>query len=242
MSWFQPAAVDLDAPLRLFLFHYAGAGSSVYHDWFGLLPADVAAQAIQLPGRQERRAEPTHTEVGSLVTALVDEFVPELDGRPYALFGHSMGALVAYRLALALTAEGDGPALLGVSGWTPAGFAMPTAADAALPDEGIVARMRELGALPGHADPDMLALAVPAMRADVAVCASYVDDDAKLDCPVVAYSGAADRLMSPAAMAAWAARSPDYLGNRVFPGGHFFVDEQALAITTDLVPLLRRHA
>ncbi|HEX4725797.1 MAG TPA: alpha/beta fold hydrolase [Pseudonocardiaceae bacterium] len=241
--WFQPfQRSDFDSPLRLFLFHYAGAGAAVYHEWSGLLPPDVAGVCVQLPGRQDRRSEPPTTELAVLVEVLTEVFAAELDDRPYALFGHSMGALLAYRMAVALS--DDPPALIGVSGWAPEGFTMPTATDVALRDDGIVARMAELGALPPQAaaNPDVLALAVPAMRADMAVCASYVDDHAMVDCPIVAYSGAADPLLAPAAMNTWSGRTAEYLGNRVFPGGHFFVDDQALGVVADLIPLLRRHA
>jgi surfactin synthase thioesterase subunit len=244
-QWFQPATASIAAPVRLFLFPCAGAGASMYHEWLTQLPADVAVQCVQLPGREDRGLEAVIPSLEPLVDLLLEALSDESDGRPYAFFGHSMGALVAYRLAVALAREGSQrPALLAVAGWAPEGFQMPTAGQTAWTDAEVVEWMLALGALPPRLvdDPEMLGLALPAIRADLALCAGYVDDGAGVGSPVVAYSGAADRLIAPAAMACWSGRSPTYLGNRTFPGGHFFLRQHALAITTDLTPVLRRYA
>jgi surfactin synthase thioesterase subunit len=80
------------------------------------------------------------------------------------------------------------------------------------------------------------------MRSDLVTFASYRDDGAGVACPVVSYSATADPLLPNGSMASWRARTPRYLGNREFPGGHFFIYEQATAIGTDLTRLLQRLA
>ncbi|WP_367323333.1 thioesterase II family protein [Streptomyces sp. HUAS ZL42] len=243
--WLHPPDAEPDAAVRLFLFHHSGGGVTAYHDWYGQLPSDVCAQGVQLPGRQERRHERPYSRLAPLVDAVAETLLADLDERPYAVFGHSMGALLAYRTAVALQARGRPPALLAVSGWAPEGFGGPSArAPGPLTAERAVAEMRRLGGLPPQVgdDPDLLSAAARAMAADSAVCLDYEDDRAVVDCPVVAYAGREDPLLDPAAMRSWAGRTPRYLGCRLFPEGHFFIRSQVPAVTADLVQLLRRYA
>lgn len=237
--WLYPADPDPDALVRVFLLHHSGGSAAMYRDWLPLLPSDVAAQCVQLPGRQERSRELPYTDLEALARALAEVLRDDLDGRPYAVFGHSMGALLGYRVTVALEhGGGSGPRLLAVSGWAPS--ATRGESGESPDDEQILAFMREIGSLPDN--PDLLALAMPAMRADLTAMASYRDDDAVVGCPVVSYSGRGDPLAHPDVMRSWERRTRDYLGNRVFAGDHFFVRRHALAITADLVALLRRLA
>ncbi|MER8187630.1 alpha/beta fold hydrolase [Kitasatospora sp. NPDC094015] len=241
--WFQ-AESDPDAPTRLFLFHYAGSGASIYREWLPLLPADVSAQFIQLPGRQDRLKEQPFTEIEPLIEQLADEFEAELDDRPFAFFGHCMGSLLSYRLAEEIGRRGGpAPVLLGASAWAPVGFRTPPVEQLDVPEEEIVEWARGLGSLPEEIlkDRQTLDMMMPTMRADLLVCASYQDDGAPVRCPIVSYSATKDPLVEPAAMASWAPRTPEYLGNRVFPGGHFFLHQETLSITADFVRLLRRQ-
>jgi surfactin synthase thioesterase subunit len=243
--WFQPAEVPPDAKFRLFLFPHAGSGASVYKDWPEVLPPDVAHQCVQLPGRQDRHAEPTFTEMVPLIEALHEALVAQLDERPFAFFGHCLGAQIAYRLAVSLSAAGDrGPVLIGASGWAPEGFLVVSREQARMPEPELLEWVRTLGSVPKDImeDPKALAMVIPAMRADLEVVASYVDDEAVIQEPVVSYSGKHDQLMSPGAMASWSSRTPNYGGNREFDGDHFYINHNALPITTDMVRHLRREA
>src|SRR5437899_6413733 len=146
--WLRPADGDRDAATRLFLFHHSGGSAAMYREWLPLLPSDVDGRCVQLPGRQERRDEIPYTRLAPLVAALVDVLGAELDGRPFALFGHSMGALLAYRVAVELARDGRGPALVAASGWAPEGFRRPSVAPS---DEALVEAMVLLGSLPPRA-------------------------------------------------------------------------------------------
>lgn len=243
--WFRPEYTDPDTPIRLFLFHCAGGAASMYRSWPEVLPDDVAHQCIQLPGRQERITEPAFSDIEPLVEAVHDQLRMENDERPYAFFGHSMGALVAYRVAVRMERAGDvGPALFGAAAWTPQSFSNVTKGQAYLSEPQALEWIQRLGAVPPklYEDPALLARALPAIRSDVSACASYVDDGATLRCPIVTYSATADPLVPAGAMAAWRTRTEDYLGNREFPGGHFFINDHRLAIATDFIRLLRRLA
>src|SRR5437763_742261 len=113
--WLRPMAARATARARLFCVPYAGAGASVFTRWPRLLPDHVEIVAVQLPGREDRAAEAPFELVEPLVDALVPVLRRHLD-RPYGLYGHSMGALVAYETARRLTAMGRGPQLLVASG------------------------------------------------------------------------------------------------------------------------------
>src|SRR6187399_343790 len=95
-DWFRPHDSPPGATTRLFLFHHAGGTAAAYAGWPSLLPPDVGVQAIQFPGRHDGPGQRPYTRIEPLVTVLREALLAELDDRPYALFGHSMGALVAY--------------------------------------------------------------------------------------------------------------------------------------------------
>jgi len=105
------AGVRLDEParLRLFCFPYAGGGASVFRTWRHAVPAGVTVYPIQLAGRESRLREPPFTHVEPLVRALALSLLPQLDG-PFAFFGHSMGALISFELALPAPSSWHRPA------------------------------------------------------------------------------------------------------------------------------------
>ncbi|MCE7986001.1 MAG: thioesterase [Caldilinea sp. CFX5] len=112
--WLRRLKPNPQARLRLFCFPFAGGSASVYRTWPTLLAErqpDVEVGAVQLPGRENRLNEKPFTHIAPLVDALITALHAELD-RPFALFGHSMGAIVAYELAQALTRLGNPPAHL----------------------------------------------------------------------------------------------------------------------------------
>jgi surfactin synthase thioesterase subunit len=240
----QPGDIDQDAAMRLFAIPHAGGGALMFRDWQGFLPKDIALQGVQLPGRQDRVLEPAFTEVKPLVQAICDALEPELDTRPYALLGHSLGGLLAYRVAVELAAAGAGPALVGVVGWAPEGFTTPPREMLEASEAELVGWLIGIGSLPPaiYADPAVLALTMPPTRADLLVCADYIDDGAKLSCPLVTYNGRSDPLMDETAVPSWRSRCEVFLGNCEFPGDHFFIHDHALAITIDLARHLRRCA
>ena len=104
------------AALRLFCFPYAGGSSTVYRRWPTQLPFKVELSMVQLPGRDERRGEPSMVDFEALVSSLTLGLLPHVR-QPFAFFGHSMGALLAYEVARRLHEQhGIDPRLLVVSG------------------------------------------------------------------------------------------------------------------------------
>lgn len=241
--WFTPPEPGPDARFRLLLLAHAGSGAIAYRGWRQLLPADVDAQAVTLPGRLTRRAEPMPARWDDLVDQLHTAVLATLDDRPYALFGHCLGAHLAYRLAVRLEDDGDPPSLVGVSGWAPRGFFRAPDDYDTIPDSDMVDWVRNLGAVPPEvcADPEMFELVVPPVLADFRIAAQHVDDGAVVDCPLVSYGGRSDSLMQkPDAMASWAQRSRNYLGHNEYTGDHFFIARHAAVVVSDFMRHLTR--
>ncbi|ABW15124.1 Thioesterase [Parafrankia sp. EAN1pec] len=245
-QWFHPSDLEPEAEIRLFLFPHAGSGAIIYRDWADLLPADVGAQAVTLPGRQGRRDEVAFTEWEPLLDALYEAVQNECDERPFAFFGHCLGAQLAYHLAVRMhRAQQRVPLLVGMSGWAPEGFFNPTKEHIGMPQEELVVWIKRLGSFPAeiYDNPEMLQMVVPALRADLSVAAQRIDEGALVPCPMASYGGKADPLMEETdAFSSWVSRSPQYLGHTEYTGGHFFIDQHALAVTADFSRHLHRLA
>ncbi|MGR8012331.1 thioesterase II family protein [Streptomyces hypolithicus] len=242
--WFHPVETAPDARLRLFLLPHAGSGAIIYRDWADLLPLDIGPQAVTLPGRHNRREETAYDNWDSVLDALYEAVLDDLDERPFAFFGHCLGAQLAYRLTTRLQSEGERtPLMVGMSGWSPVGFYQPTEEQSRMPDADLLEWIKRLGSFPAEVydNPEMLALVVPALRADLKVAAEFEDDAVTVTCPLASYGGRSDPLQeAPDAMSHWAGRSPRYLGHSEFPGGHFYIDQHARAVTADMARHLQR--
>lgn len=243
--WFSaplPSVYPDGERAQLFVFPHAGGTALSYRQWAATLPAGLQFRALQLPGRQQRLAEKPFARLEPLLVELIEEFEAELDGRPYVLFGHSFGALLAYRLTVELASAGvPGPELLAVSGWAPRlASSAQLAGVAELSDDELLDRIATFGLVPAalRADPALLATVLPALRADLAVAADYADDGAVVDCPAVVCTGGDDPLIGPGEMGRWRERTRLLHGVNRYPGGHFYLFDNAVPMQSDIVRLL----
>lgn len=235
------------ARTRLFCFPYAGAGASVYRRWATRLPKSVEVLAAQLPGREDRIGEPTVDDWETLVSSVIESLGPH-SGLRYALFGHSMGAVVAFEVARALRKAGrPGPAHLFVSGRRPgSGAGNEGAPLAGLPDADLVRALeRTYGSIassPALAHPEVRELTLPVLRADVALLERYLHrEEPPLGCPLTAYGGQADPSVSPEQLQGWQSETSAAFRSRAFPGGHFFVESSVDALLVDIAQTLGRE-
>ena len=241
-NWIKVYDSRPSAKLRLYCLPYAGGGASLYRDWSKDLPEHVEVRAIQPPGREERLLEEPFDRVQALVHALAGVLEPELD-RPYALFGHSMGALVAFELARTLRARGGPtPSHFFASGHRAPQIACPVETIHELSAEEFLHELnRRYDAVPAAAreSAELLELFLPGLRADVAVCDTYAyTPSAPLDCPITAVGGDADAIVPLAQIEAWNEQTSSSFRHERFSGDHFFVktarDELLQTLASDL--------
>jgi medium-chain acyl-[acyl-carrier-protein] hydrolase len=181
---------------------------------------------VQLPGRENRFVEPAFTRLASIVEALNSALGPELN-RPFAFFGHSMGALVGYELARKLESEGRaGPVCLMISAHRAPQFPSRHAPFHILPEGEFISQLAGLGGISKEllANPEMLSLVLPTLRADLTVCETYTwTAEPKLKCPIFAYGGLEDRAVTKDDLAGWQSQTSGDFALKQFPGGHFFL-------------------
>jgi medium-chain acyl-[acyl-carrier-protein] hydrolase len=223
--WFS-FSENPQARLRLFCFPNAGGGIAALYSWFRRLPPEIQLCPVQLPGRENRRAEAPFTRIGTLVNALADVMPPEMD-RPFAFLGHSLGTLVAFELARELRSRGrPGPLRLIVSARRAPQVSDPSPHIHQLSDAHFLAALRgHHGAMPDAilADPELLKIFLPALRADMEMLETYIHTpEAPLACPISAFGGLDDPTVTRADLAAWQDCTSSAFVLRMFPGGHFF--------------------
>jgi medium-chain acyl-[acyl-carrier-protein] hydrolase len=225
-SWtvcFEPRRT---AAMRLLCVPHAGAGASSFRLWGRELPDWLEVHAVQLPGREARLREPLPDDVGALADELAQVLDVRADGR-YALFGHSMGALVAFELARRLEAAGRAPARLFVAGYGAPHVYRSTTRIPAMSHDEVVEELRRTRATPDSVltDSDLMRIFVPILQADLRMCLRHEYDATgagPLAAGVSAFGGTEDAEVAPDAIAAWADLTTGSFRLRMLPGDHFF--------------------
>lgn len=225
--------------VRLVCFPWCGAGASVYRKLARCLPEYIELWAVQLPGREDRFGENRLLRMEQVIDHVFND-IAALRDRPLILFGHSMGALVAYRMALALQARsGRGPDGLVVSGYGAPGRGKPDARHwHSATDDAFIANLARLGGTPAAIlqDSEMMRVLLPVLRADYEVLETCDDNaDSVLSCPLLACAGDRDHAVSGDAVAAWLRRSTGRGTIHWFSGGHFYLAEQPQALAQRVI-------
>jgi surfactin synthase thioesterase subunit len=227
--WFPNIDASAGAKLRLFCFPYAGAGTSAFRGWVERLPEGIAVCPARLPGREARLEEAPLENMGSLIEHLAQAIAPYLD-KPFALFGHSVGAAIAFELARALRRQMRPlPALIAVSAARAPQFRRNYTPAPAPSDEELIGQLRQLEGMSSQLleNHELLKFALPALRADTTLYRNYVYTEAPpLDCPIRAYGGLDDPNITRDHLAAWANETTRSFDLKMFPGGHFFIHSQ----------------
>jgi surfactin synthase thioesterase subunit len=219
-------------------FPFAGAGATVYRRCQEYGSERLLIVPVQLPGREERFVEPLFTDVVGAVDDLLPALLDQLTGYPQvALFGHSLGAVLAYETAHRL-AGATGPQLLKlfVSG-SPGPWTQRRTRATGLSDEAFLTQVTELAgyAHPALDHPDLREVLLPTLRADVEMHENYLaPEGVPLAVPIVSVRGAGDRLVSREQSAEWAAATGAGYRHVELPGGHMYLTDSA----TELVRLL----
>ncbi|MFJ8888253.1 thioesterase II family protein [Streptomyces sp. NPDC102402] len=244
-TWFRRFTKPLDSGPRLVCFPHAGGAATAYMQLARALSADLDVLSVQYPGRQDRYGEEPFTALAPLVEAVAAELAGELAAeprRPYALFGHSMGALVAFETAR-LLARGDGPApeRLFLSGrGAPETRRSPLGPS--FDDADVLAEIRRLNGTDQAMldNPEVMEMVLPALRADYRALGTYSWGGGEpLSVPVTALVGGGDPMVTLPDVRAWRAHTTGTFELRVFDGGHFYLNDHldgvAEAITGGLL-------
>ena len=224
--WFPVTAERTDATLRLICFPYAGGTPSTYRGWEPAVGDHVQVVPLLLPGRSLRLRERPYISMEPLAADVATALTEHgLTGR-YAMFGHSMGALLAYEVACVLRERGEPePRHLFVSG-SKAPHLHGDRADHRLPDEALLRTVRDLGGLGGGEaiGGAYLERRLPVLRADLSVCENYRWRPRRpLACPMTAFSATDDPIATPVQVEAWREYTSGSLLRRHLPGDHFYL-------------------
>lgn len=225
--WIKRFAEAPDASARLLCLPFVGGGASAFRPWALALAPGIEVFAAALPGRESRRRERPANRLEPTVEALFEAWVAfSQDGAPPALFGHSMGALLALELAHRFRDRlGAEPPCLFVAGQVPPD--RPTMDRVHnLPHEAFVERLKALGGTPKEVfeHEELLCAILPVLRADFEACAQHGHRDVPpLTCPIVAFAGRNDGYAPGDTLSGWARLTGGRFELCIVEGDHFFV-------------------
>lgn len=219
---------------NVFCFPFAGGGASFYRPWTRLASSRFTIVPVQPPGREERLFDPSYEQMEPFVEAAAEALLPLLR-TPYALFGHSMGGMIAYELLQELGRRGAPPPVhLFVSGAPAPHLARRIPAIFHLPEPELIDELRRrYRDLPAEVlqSRELLDLLLPRLRADLSVTGTYVyRERPPLSCPITAFGGSADPTVTPDMIEAWCEHTVSTFRTEIFPGGHFFPTDFASRI------------
>lgn len=239
-SWIVRPKPAEAATVRLVCIPYAGGGVNVYRAWAGLLPPSVELCVAQLPGREVRLSEPLLSRSGPVLDALESELAP-LGDRPLALFGHSMGALLAFELARRLERAGFEVAHLIVSGWR-----APQLPDKErlhdLPEPAFIEAVRRFGGTPDlvFQNAELLQLVLPILRSDLALVETHVAEAGEpLACPILALGGLRDEAVSKSDVEGWREQTKGPFRAAFCDAGHLFLQPERDFVLTQIGAALK---
>lgn len=225
IRWFLSSEPHKAHRTRLFCLPYAGGSAAVYRSWMTALAEEVEVVAVQLPGRGWRLREPPLHDL-SLAATQVAEAIAEMDDRPFAIFGHSMGAWLGLEVVRRLEEIGRQPIRFFASGRQAPGLGCTQPPLSHLTDEQFISEVQlRYGGIPPEilAERDLLQLLLPALRADIAMLEAHVHRPGhNIATPLHAIVGDSDAMVSAEEMAPWAEEVAGDFEVSILKGGHFY--------------------
>lgn len=224
--WIPDYDRNSERPCRMFCFPFAGGNRTTYAAWINYASSIVDVLPIQLPGRLERLSERPFTIIDSLIDDLKLVTAPLLD-RPFALFGHSMGALIAFELARVLLENGHPLIRLFVSGCRSPSLLPLGRNRHLLSDAEFIRELSRIGGTQENllGNTEIMSLTLACIRADFSMVDNYVcNHEEPLSCPISAFGGLQDEEVNKVHVREWQEETSKGFSLRMVPGGHFFIN------------------
>lgn len=222
------------ARMRLFCFPYAGGTAAVFRNWPQYLPSEIELCAVQYAGRGSRLAEPLGGDVLEVMNGVYQDLQPFLK-KPFAFFGHSMGALVSYEFARRLQQEQQPePFQLFVSGCCAPHVRSFDELTYNLPEPEFIAELRRLQGTPEEVldNAELMQLMMPIIRADFKVSQTYeYVPGPPLECSIRAFGGLKDEMVPREKVEAWSEHTRGSFRAQMLPGDHFFLNTSQSLLT-----------
>ena len=226
--------------MRLFCFPYAGGTAAIYRGWSEIISPTIEVCAVQIPGRGTRIDERPYTDLRLLVSAISEALLPCLD-KPFALFGHSLGASLAFELSSLLQRKHSiETACPFVSARRAPRVPNDSPITYNLPEEEFLAHLRTLNGTPSEVleNSELMQLMLPVLRADFQLIQTYeYQEEPPLNCPITAFAGVDDVKVTPKQIEAWREHTTSRFGLHTLPGNHFFIHSKQ----QDLLRILTRE-
>jgi len=226
---------------QLFCFPYAGGGGSIFRFWQADAGPSIQVEPVRLPGREGRIGEPPLRSVPELVQTIADQIVPQIRG-PFAFFGYSFGALLAFETARRLRGQGLSPERLIVAALKAPHLPLRRKPIHDLPDHEFAAEIRDFRGTPDAVlqNAELMKLVLPAIKADFHAYENYrYQAGEPFDFPITAMGGARDTTVSSDELAAWSVHTCAAFAKHVFPGDHFFLNTERQLVTWTITRELR---
>ncbi|MEU1333484.1 alpha/beta fold hydrolase [Streptomyces sp. NPDC005865] len=232
-AWIRRYRPAEQARARLLCLPHAGGSASFYLRFARAFGPEIDVLTVQYPGRQDRWREPCVDSVTGLADALVDEVLPWAD-RPLALFGHSMGAMVGYELAVRLQGAGSPPLAVFASARRAPSRPRDNPAPIHLRDDrGLIEELRALSGTDVRVfeDEGLLRRALPALRSDYKAAETYrYVPRPPLSAPIHVIVGSEDGRVTPDEARAWADHTEGGFSMESHPGGHFYLTQHLSSV------------
>ena len=231
------------ASIRLFCFPYAGGGASIFVRALALMTPAIEVCAVQPPGRENRLSEAHLPSVAEMAGAAAEALRPYFD-KDFAVFGHSLGAIVGFEMLQSLRQSG-GPSArqLIVSAHRAPHIPLPHAPTWELPTDQFEQRVRELNGTPQEVleHPELRELVLPLVRADFRLDETYsiMSGHTPLDCPIIVIGGTQDKDIPMEHLLEWRKWTTGRFDFRMIEGDHFFIHSASPTLTAVIVDVLR---
>lgn len=240
INWFMAPGRAEAAGVRLFCLPYAGGSAAVYRPWAVQLAPEVEVLSAQLAGRGWRLRDRPVTDLGQLAGELAGAIAGEREG-PFAVFGHSMGAWLGLEVVRRLESLGRRPVCFFASGRQAPVLGCTQPLMSHLSDADFVSEVQtRYGGIPTEilSEPELLALLLPALRADIALLEGYSHRPANpVSTPIHALVGERDAVVAVDEMAPWASETTGGFDITTLRGGHFYFQPDA----GELMDVIRRR-